>query len=153
MTAARLAAPLLRLASRVLSAVPPAEAREAVSALRSFTDGPSPVRYLAATRVLRQVERRHKLAALGGLAAQRRTEQSLALLAQGTALPAELVRALHALPPDPRNGRRLRLISEVLAAYDLIEARTSGAMFELRQSLGPPPLPAVAERRRNHRRR
>jgi hypothetical protein len=150
-TAQRLAEPLLRLASRVLSAVPPADSREAVNALRTFTDGPSPVRYLAATRVLRHVERRHKLGALGRLATQRRTEQSLDMLAHGTALPAELVHALRALPPDARNGRRLTLISEMLAAYDLIEARTAGALFELRQSLGPLPLPAAAERRRKNR--
>jgi hypothetical protein len=151
-TAERLAAPLLRLASRVLRAVPPAEARQALSALRAFTDGPSPVRYLAATRLLQRVERRHKLSALGHLG-NRRTEQSLDLLAQGTALAPELVQALRALPPDPRNGRRLTLISEMLAAYDLIAARTSGALLELRQLLGPLPLPASAERRRKSRAR
>lgn len=150
MTAEGLAAPLLRLASRVLSAVPPAEARPALNALREFTGGPSPVRYLAATRVLRQVERRHKLGALGRVA-NRRTEQSLDLLAHGTGLAPEVVQALRALPPDARNGRRLTLISEMLAAYDLIEARTSGALLELRQSLGPLPLPAAAERRRKSR--
>ena len=150
MTAERLAAPLLRLASRVLSAVAPAEARPAVSALRAFTDGPSPVRYLAATRVLHHVERRHKLAALGRLG-HRRTEQSLDLLAQGTALAPELVQCLRALPPDARNGRRLTLISELLAAYDLIEARTSGALLELRELLGPLPSAGAAERRRRSR--
>ncbi|MES1205355.1 MAG: hypothetical protein ABUS79_05410 [Pseudomonadota bacterium] len=151
MNAQRLAAPLLRLASRVLSAVPPAEARHAVSALRAFTDGPSPLRYLAATRVLQHVERRHKLAALG-LLANRRTEQSLDLLAHGTAVAPELVHALRALPPDARNGRRLTLIAEMLAAYDLIEARTAGALLELRQSLGPLPSAAAAQRRRKSRR-
>jgi len=152
-TAQRLTAPLLRLASRVLSTVPPAEAGAAVSALRAFTCGPSPARYLAATRVLHDVERRHRLGALGRLATQRRTEESLAILAQGAALPPELLEALHALPPDARNGRRLTLISEMLAAYQLIEARTSGAWFELRQSLGPLPVPPAAERRRKHRAR
>jgi hypothetical protein len=152
-TAERLAAPLLRLASRVLSAVTPAEAREAVGALRAFTDGPSPLRYLTATRVLQEAERRHKLGALGRLATQRRTEQSLDLLAHGTGLAGELVQALRALPPDARNGRRLTLISQMLAAHRLIEARTSRALLELRESLGPLPLPTGAERRRKHRRR
>ncbi len=153
MTAERLAGPLLRLASRVLGAVPPAGARDAVAALRAFTDGPSPVGYLAATRELRRVERRHKLAALGRLANHRRTEQSLDRLARGTALAPALVEALRALPPDPRNGRRLTLISELLAAHHLIEARTSGALLELRQLLGPLPAPAGAERRRKPRAR
>jgi hypothetical protein len=143
----------LRLASRVLSTVPPTDAREALTALRAFTNGPSPVRYLAVTRVLQQVERRHKLGALGRLANHRRTEQSLEMLARGTALPPELVQALRALPPDARNGRRLTLISEMLAAHHLIEARTSGALLELRQSLGPLPSPAPADRRRKYRRR
>ncbi|MFL5307206.1 MAG: hypothetical protein ACJ8F1_18465 [Polyangia bacterium] len=134
----------------MLRAVPPVDAHPAVSALRAFTDGPSPARYLAATRLLQHVERRHKLAALGRLGS-RRTEQSLELLAQGTALAPELVEALRALPPDPRNGRRLTLISEMLAAYDLVEARTSGALLELRQLLGPLPVPAAAERRRKSR--
>lgn len=152
MTAERLAAPLLRLASRVLSAVPPAEARPAVSALRTFTDRPSPVRFLAAARLLHHVERSYKLSALGRRA-DRRTEQSLDSLAQGTALAPELVEALRALPADARNGRRLALMSELLAAYESIDARTSGALLELRQLLGPLPPPAAAERRRKSRAR
>ncbi|HSY39953.1 MAG TPA: hypothetical protein VLA79_10515 [Polyangia bacterium] len=151
MTADRLAAPLLRLASRVLSEVRPTEALEAVGAVRAFTDGPTPTRYLAATRLLRHAERRHKLGALGRLVGHRRTEQSLDLLARGTALAPELLHALHALPPDARNGRRLTLISELLAAYRLIEARTSGALLELQRSLGPLPPPTAAERRRKLR--
>ncbi len=147
----RLAGPLLRLAARVLGALPPVEAREAAHALRAFTDGPSAAGYLAARRVLHQVERRHKLGALGRLSNHRRTEQSLDALARGTALSPELVVALRALPPDPRNGRRLTLISELLAAHHLIEARTSGALRELRQALGPLPPPAGAERRRKSR--
>ena len=151
MTGERLSAPLLRLASRVLSDVPPAEVREAVNALRAFTDGPSPARYLAATRLLRHAERRHKLGALGRLTSARRTEQSLEMLARGTALAPELVEALRALPPDARNGRRLTLVAEMLAAYHLIEARTAGALLELRQSLGPLPAPAARDRRRKPR--
>jgi hypothetical protein len=141
-TAERLSASLLRLASRVLGALPPTEVREAVTALRTFTSGASPARYLAATRLLRHAERRHRLGVLGRLTGQRRTEQSLELLARGTALAPELIQALRALPADPRNGRRLTLISEMLAAYQLIEARSSGALSELRQSLGPLPTPA-----------
>ena len=153
MTAERLSGPLLRLATRVLGAVPPPEAREAVTALRTFTVGPSPARYLAATRLLRHAERRHKLGALGRLPGDRRTEQSLDLLARTTAVAPELVQALRALPPDPRNGRRLTLISEMLTAHHLIEARTTGALLELRQLLGPLPLPAAPERRRKPRAR
>jgi hypothetical protein len=152
MTAERLSVPLLRLASRVLSDVAPAEALQAAGAMRAFADGPSPARYLAATRVLRHAERRHKLGALGRLVGHRRTERCLDLLARGTtALAPELMHALRALPPDARNGRRLTLISEMLGAYRLIEARTSGALLELRRSLGPLPSPAAPERRRQRR--
>jgi hypothetical protein len=152
-TAERLSASLLRLASRVLRDVAPAEALEAVGAVRAFADGPSPARYLAATRVLRHAERRHKLTALGRLLGHRRTEQSLDLLARGTALAPALTHALRALPHDARNGRRLTLISELLAACRAIEARTSGALRELRRSLGPLPSPTIAERRRQRRSR
>jgi hypothetical protein len=147
-TEERLSASLLRLASRVLNDVPPAEARQAVGAVRAFVEGPSPGRYLAATRVLRHAERRHKLSALGRTLGHRRTEQSLDLLARGAALAPELMQALRALPADARNGRRLTLISEMLAACRLIEARTSGALLQLRRSLGPLPLPTTTDRRR-----
>jgi hypothetical protein len=150
-TVERLSAPLWRLAARVLGDTPPAEMVEAVGALRAFTDGPTPARYLAATRLLRHAERRHKLGALGRLGGQRRTEQSLARLARDTSLAPELVTALRALPPDARAGRRLTLISELLAAYRLLDDRTSGALLELWQSLGPLPSPAATERRRKPR--
>ncbi len=147
-TAERLSAPLLRLASRVLGDLPPAEALEAVGAVRAFAAGPSPARYLTATRLLRHAERRHKLGALGRVVGHRRTEHSLDLSARGGGLAPELMHALRALPADARNGRRVSLISELLAAYRLIEARTSGALLELRRSLGPLPLPTATERRR-----
>jgi hypothetical protein len=147
----RLSAPLLRLASRVLGDVPPADALEAVGAVRAFTDGPTPARFMAATRLLRHAERRHKLGALGRLSGQRRAEQGLDLLARDTTLAPELVNALRALPPDPRNGRRLTLLSEMLAAYRVLDARTSDALLELRQLLGPLPASAAAERRRKPR--
>lgn len=151
MTAERLSAPLWRLASRVLSDVSPAEALEAVVAMRAFAAGPSPARYLAATRLLRHAERRHKLGALGHLVGHRRTEQGLDLLARTSALAPDLMQLLRALPPDARNGRRLALISELLAAHRLIDARTSGALYELRRSLGPLPSPTTADRRRKRR--
>jgi hypothetical protein len=149
----RLSAPLLRLASRVLRDAPPVEAREAVGAVRAFTDRPTPAHFLAATRLLRHAERRHKLGALGRLAGHRRAEQSLDLLARDTTLAPELVHALRALPPDARNGRRLTLISELLGAYRVLDARTSGALLALRQSLGPLPPPSGTERRRKPRSR
>lgn len=151
MTSERLSASLLRLASRVLSEVSPAEALEAVGAVRAFAEGPSPALYLTATRLLRHAERRHKVGALGRLLGHRRTEQSLDLLARGTVLAPELVLALRALPLDPRNGRRLTLISEMLLVHRLIEARTSGALLELQRSLGPLPSPPTTQRRRNRR--
>jgi hypothetical protein len=135
----------------VLRDGPPAEALEAVSALRAFTEAPTPAGYLAATRLLRQAERRHKLSALGNLAGHRRTERSLDLLAREGTLAPELLQALRALPPDARNGRRLKLISEMMATYRVLDARTSGALLELRQSLGPLPPPAATERRRKPR--
>ena len=60
-----LAAPLLRLAERVLSTLAGGELPEVLTALRAFTDEPSPAHYLAATRALHAGERRQKVALLG----------------------------------------------------------------------------------------
>jgi hypothetical protein len=146
--AARLAAPLLRLASRVRDDVPPGDATDAVAAVRAFTDDASPARYLAATRALRVAERRHKLGLLGRAVGNRRTEQGLETLTRSAAFGPALMDALRALPPDARNGRRLAIISDLLTAHRLIEARAAGALRELRQSLGPVPLPRGDRRRR-----
>ena len=89
-----------------------------------------------------------KVRALGRLVGLRRTEQSLDLVARGTALAPEVLQALRALPPDAQNGRRLTLISDMLDAYHSIDARTLVALLELRRSLGPLPLLTAAERRR-----
>jgi hypothetical protein len=145
---ARLATPLLHLASRVLDALPPSEATAARAAVRAFTDDASPARYLAATRALRGAERRHELGRLGRAVGDRRTEQGLEALARSAALGPALMEALRALPPDARNGRRLAIISDLLTAHRLIEARAAGALRELRQSLGPVPLPRVDRRRK-----
>ena len=111
MTAAALATPLLRFAARVLADVPPTETRDAAAAVRAFSCEPTPARYLAATRVLRDAERRHKLAAIGRAVGPRRTDHGLDVLARGAALAPALMTALRALPPDARNGRRLTLIA------------------------------------------
>jgi hypothetical protein len=145
---ARQAASVLRLAARVLGDVPAADARDAVSAVRCFARAPTSAHYLAAVRVLRHTERRHKLHALGHAVGHRRTEEGLDVLARGAELAPELVDALRALPVDARNRRRLVLIAEMLTAHRLIEARASGAERELRQALGPLPRPTPGERRR-----
>jgi hypothetical protein len=143
-----LAAPLLRLAARVLTDVPPADARPAAAAVRAFAGAPSPARYLAATRALRDADRRHKLGALGRAVGPRRADHGLDVLSRGAALGPALQAALRALPPDARNGRRLTLIAELIAAHELIEARADGGLRELQAALGPLPEPKGAERRR-----
>jgi hypothetical protein len=147
---ARLAAPLLRLASRVVGDVPPREARNAVAAVRAFAEAPSPARYLAATRALRDTERRHKLNKLGRAMGGQRLDQGLDVLARSSTFAPELMDALRSLPFDARNGRRLAIISDLLVAQRLIEARAVGGLHELRQALGP--VPISANRRRKPRR-
>jgi hypothetical protein len=147
---ARLAVPLLRLAARVLGDVPPTEAALAAQAVRAFADQPSPARYLCATRALRIAQRRYKASLLGRAVGSRRTEQGLEALARAGVAP-ELLDALRALPAEARNGRRLAIISDLLAAHRLIEARASGSLRELRRALGPVPRFGTAERRRKPR--
>ncbi|HEX4403998.1 MAG TPA: hypothetical protein VH560_04170 [Polyangia bacterium] len=147
-TTIRLAAPLLHLASRVLDTLPASEGSSASAAVRAFTEEASPARYLAATRALRAAERRHKLGLLGRAVGDRRTEQGLETLTRSAAFGPELLSALRALPADARNGRRLAIISDLLTAHRLIEARAAGALRELRQSLGPVPMPLVDRRRK-----
>jgi hypothetical protein len=137
--AGRLGVPLLSLATRVLRDVPPGETRDAVSCLRAFTHAPTAARYLIATRALQTAERRHKLRRLGQAVGPRRTEEALDVLARGGGCAPELVDALRALPPDARNGRRLNLIADLIAAHTVIEARAAGALRELQRSLGPLP--------------
>jgi hypothetical protein len=150
--AERLAAPLWRLASRVLGDLAAGEVPAPLAAVRAFTDAPSPARYLAATRVLREAERRHKLGVLGHVMGDRRKERGLEVLTRVAGVPPELLEALRALPVDPRNGRRLAIISELLTAHRLLEARAAGALREHRQALGPvSPSSALVERRQRRR--
>jgi hypothetical protein len=136
----RQAASVLRLAARVFGDVPAADARPAAAAVRCFASAPTPAHYLAAMRALRHSVR------------HRRTEEGLDVLARAAELAPELVDALHALPADARNRRRLVLIAEMLTAYRLIEARATGAQRELRRALGPPPRSTTAGERRRQRR-
>jgi hypothetical protein len=145
-----LAAPLLRLAERVLASLPRAELPEALAALREFTDEPSPARYLAATRALRAGERRHKLGLLGRALGDRRAELAMDGLARAGLAP-ELVEALRALPPDARNGRRLAIVTDLLETYRLVDARAAEAQRALHRTLGPVPPRRRTERRRHPR--
>jgi hypothetical protein len=147
----RLGAPLLRLAARVLGDLPPAQATEPLAAVRAFAAEPSPARYLGAIRVLRLAEHRYKVGLLGRVVGDRRTEQGLDALARGAGPAPALMDALRALPPDARNGRRLAIISDLLVAHRLIEARASGGLRELQRALGPVPRTAAADRRRRRR--
>ena len=151
-SANRLAAPLVQLAGRVLGELPPGDATVALAAVRAFTLAPSPARYLTATRVLRAAERRHKLGALGRVMGDRRKDHGLELLARAADFPPELLDALRALPADPRNGRRLAVIADLLTAHRLIDARAWGALRELHQTLGPVSRGNAALDRRQKRR-
>lgn len=130
-----LATSLLRLAERVLAAVPRDEAREAVDAVRAFATVPVPDRYLTAVRELRAVERRHKVAALGRALGAQRAELGLDSLARAGVAP-ELLDALRALPPDARNGRRLAVISDLIETYRLINVRAAAARRALYRTVG-----------------
>jgi hypothetical protein len=143
----RLAAPLLRLAERVLAQLPRDDAAPARAALRAFTTAPSPAGFLAAARLLRTSERRHKLALLGRAQGARRTENGLEALARAGLAP-ELLDALRTIPSDARNGRRFEVIADLLAAYRLVEARATEAHRELQQGLGPVPIRRGATERR-----
>jgi hypothetical protein len=148
--AAALGAPLLRLAERVLKTLARAELPEPLAALRAFTDEPSPARYLAATRALRDSERRHKLGLLGRALGARRAELGMDGLARAGLAP-ELVEALRALPPDARNGRRLAILADLLETYRLVDARAAEAQRALHLTLGPVPPRRRSERRRRRR--
>lgn len=147
----RLAAPLLRLAERVLSQLPRDDAAPAREALRAFTAAPSPAGYLAAARVLRASDRRHKLQLIGRAQGARRTEDGLGALARA-GLASELLDALRIIPADARNGRRFAVIADLLAAYRLVEARATEAHRELQQGLGPVPIRRGATERRRRTR-
>jgi len=130
-----LATLLLRLAERVLAAVPRDEAREAVDAVRAFATAAAPDRFLTAVRVLRAVERRHKVAALGRALGAQRAAQGLDSLARAGVAP-ELLDALRALPADARNGRRLAAVSDLIETYRLINVRAAAARRALYLTVG-----------------
>ena len=122
------------------------------AAVRAFARGPLAGALSRGDARPARHQRRHKLGQLGrALGGQRRTEQGLDVLARGADLAPELLEALRALPLDARNGRRLAIISDLLAAQRLIEARAVGGLRELRQALGPVPRPITANRRRRPR--
>jgi hypothetical protein len=130
-----LATTLLRLAERVLAAVPRDEARPALDSVRAFAAEPAPHRYLTAVRILRAVERQHKMAALGRALGAQRAEQGLESLARAGVAP-QLLDALRALPPDARNGRRLAAISDLIETYRLINVRAAAARRALFRTVG-----------------
>jgi len=141
---------LLRLAERVLAAVPRDEARQALDAVRAFAGAPAPDRFLTAVRVLRAVERRHKVAALGRALGAERARQGLGSLERAGVAP-ELLDALRALPPDARNGRRLAVISDLIETYRLINVRAAAARRALVLTLGANKRPRRTQRPRRQR--
>lgn len=142
-----LATLLLRLAERILAVVPRDEAGEALDAVRAFAATPAPDRYLTAVRVLRAVERRHKLAALGRALGPERAERGMDSLTRAGVAP-EVLEILGALPPDARNGRRLAVMSDLIEAYRLLDVRTDAARRALYLTLA-----GGRPRRRPERRR
>jgi len=151
---ARLAPPLLELATRVLGELPPATAALPLGAVRAFAAAPSPARYLAACRALFAAARAHRRGLLGGgSAGARSAQEGLDRLARAAELPHDLLAALRGLPADRRTGRRLAMLADLLTAHQLVAARASEAREALQQALGPLASRATpAERRRRPRR-
>jgi hypothetical protein len=150
---ARLASPLLGLATRILGELRPATAAIPLGAVRAFVATPSPARYLAACRALHAAARTHRLGLLGGgSAGARSAHEGLDRLARAAELPHELLVALRGLPADRRTGRRLAMLADLITAHQLVAARASEAREALQQALGPASRATPSERRRRPRR-
>lgn len=150
-SSARLGAPLLELAARILPELPAELAGSGAAAVRAFVDAPSPAAFLAATRALHDARRAYKLAALGRTAGPRRTERGVALLARVAEIPPAVLEALASLPADARNGRRLQVIAELFGLFRVLTARAEAGLRHLQASLGAPPLPPLSSKRRRAR--
>ena len=150
--AARLAAPLRRLATQAAGTGEGEGLAPALDALRAFIDRPSPANYLAATRCLRAAARQHKLTRLSAVAAPRRAAQHLAVIIEIARVPAELRELLERLPADARTKDRFAVIAELLTAHRLLAAHAEAAQQDLREYLGKPAPRALAAGRRRGRR-
>lgn len=148
----RLAAPLHRLATRVMTTVEPAGLGDAAVALRAFVARPSSAGYLGAMRTLRATARRQKLNRLAGVAAPRRAAQHLAEVAVLAGLPAELRELLALLPSDAPTTRRVAVIGQMLTAHALLTAQAETALQDLQDHLGQPQQRVPAANRRRTRR-
>lgn len=146
--AARLAAPLRRLATAAARARQADGLSPAVDALRAFIDRPSPANYLAATRCLRAAVRQQKLARLTSAAAPRRAAEHLSVIVETAELPAELRELLSKLPADARTNHRFAVIAQLLTAHRLLAAHAEAAQQDLRDYLGKPATRAASVGRR-----
>jgi hypothetical protein len=148
----RLAAPLHRLATRVVTSVEPTRLGDAAVVLRAFVARPSAARYLGAMRTLRATARQQKLDRLEGVAAPRLAAEHLAIIAVTAGLPAELQDLLALLPSDLGTTRRFSAIGQMLTAQALLAAHAETALHDLHEQVGQPdPRVRALERRRLRR--
>lgn len=152
--AATYARRLVPQAVAAFTVVPAAERGPALAAIDRFLGAPSPTTFLAATRILRESERAAALARTGGATITRLLHEGAARLREVPGFPDDLVAELtRDLPRDPRAGRRLAALGELLGSYAELLGRVAADTAEMRArwktgKRRPPPPPTKKKRKR-----
>ena len=152
--AATFARALLPRALAAFSAVAPPEREPALTALDRFLQAPGPANFLAAARVLDESRRAAALAKNGRTTIERLFAEGASRLQAVPGLSPEIVAEItRHMPIDPRAGRRLAALADLVGSYGELLGRVAHDTEEMRGRMRAGARRSAAARRDHPRKR